>query len=76
VHGFAYHYLVAEHDDNLGVVYFKHFSPQRILWFWIQYVAQPKPSVCLAVRYVVAYIVWTTENGCFAKWIDSKRLLC
>jgi len=21
-------------------------------------------------------VLWTTENGCFAKWNDSKRLLC
>jgi hypothetical protein len=35
------HYLVEEHDHNLGFVYFKNFSPQRIPWLWIQYVASP-----------------------------------
>jgi len=75
-HGFALSLFSEERDANLLVVYFKNFSPQKILWLWIQYVALPKPSVCLPVRYVLAYIVWTAADGCFAKWNDSKRLLC
>jgi hypothetical protein len=69
------HYLVEERGDNVGVVCFKNYSPQRILWLWIQYVATTKSSVCLLVRYVVAYILCTAENARSAKWNDSKRLL-
>ena len=71
-----WHYLVEGHDDNLGVVYFKNCSPQGIPWLWIPYVAAPNPLECMPVRYVVAYNLWTEDNGCFAKWNDSKCLLC